>query len=288
MTDPEVHERSDRVVLLAGGLLLLLCVLWATVREGSAPWRDAQDQAAAEVAARQGPAAAAALPRGLQQIWLPDLGRVDRCTSCHVAVDGGPALRDAPHPVKSHPYPDLLAAHPVEEFGCTLCHGGQGWATTKEAAHGEVEHWDDPLLGTRRAERHGLTRAELMEMRCNLCHRHEREVAGMPLLNEAKAQIEKRRCLRCHTLAGVGEATAPDLTYEGDKHPSHYVFPEGWKDPRTALTWHLRHFERPDAVVPGSMMPTWILSGKQAAGLALLVLSWRKSDLPPRFAPRPR
>ena len=33
-----------------------------------------------------------------------------------------------------------------QEFGCTSCHGGQGFATTTAGAHGDVEHWDEPLL----------------------------------------------------------------------------------------------------------------------------------------------
>ncbi len=38
--------------------------------------------------------------------------------------------------------------HPVEKFGCTSCHGGQGWAIDTEAAHGQVAHWEEPLLGS--------------------------------------------------------------------------------------------------------------------------------------------
>lgn len=286
--EPDDFRLGDQRLLWISGASLLLIALIALIQDASPPWKEAQAVVRREVAARVSKEAADALPQGMQQIWLEPLGRVDRCVSCHGAMRSGAALADAPHPARSHPHPELLAAHPIEEFGCTLCHGGQGAATTKDAAHGDVAFWEDPLLDTRRARSHGVTRAELMEMRCNTCHRHEREVKGMPLLNAAKAQVERKRCLRCHTIDGVGETEAPDLTYVGDKHPSLYVFPDDWRGNRTALEWHIRHFEDPQTMVPGSAMPTWMLEAGQAAGLALLVLSWRQGDLPLRYLPRSR
>ena len=36
-------------------------------------------------------------------------------------------------------------------YGCTICHGGQGRATDKADAHGEVPHWPEPMLPQRYA-----------------------------------------------------------------------------------------------------------------------------------------
>ena len=63
---------------------------------------------------------------GIQQIWLPELGVVDRCTSCHVGLKE-PSLADvATQPFRTHP----VIPHKLDQFGCTMCHRGQGAATT--------------------------------------------------------------------------------------------------------------------------------------------------------------
>lgn len=279
-------RRADLRLMTVAGLVLLGVAVTAFVRAVTPEWGDAQAAVRAEVARRLGPERAATLPRGLQQIWLPELGRVDRCITCHEAYDWGSSLADAPNPARSHPLPKLMAAHPPARFGCTLCHGGQGAAVTQAAAHGEVEFWDEPLLGTRLAKRYGLSEAELLEMRCNACHRDQEEVAEMPLLNRAKALVKAKRCVRCHTIFGVGAHKAPDLSREGEKHPSHYAFPPTWTGRRTALRWHVAHFEAPSKVVPDTLMPNFLLEERDATGLALLVLSWKRQHLPASYLPR--
>ena len=279
----------DARLLTVAGIVLFVVVVWANVRELAPEWVDAQDAVRAEVTKRLGAERAADLPpSGLQQIWIEGLTRADRCTTCHVTIEWGSELADAPHPARSHPRPELLAAHPPERFGCTLCHGGQGAAVSKEAAHGTVEFWEEPLLDTKRAKPYGLTAAQMLEMRCNACHMHAAEVEGMPVLNQAKAFVAKRnRCARCHTIFGEGGTKGPDLSREGEKHPTQYTFPKSWSKPRTAMRWHIQHFLEPGAVVPDSTMATFILTEQEAAGLALLVLSWREQDLPAGWLPRP-
>lgn len=52
--------------------------------------------------------------------------------------------------LRTHPYRDvLLGNHPVERFGCTPCHGGQGQALTAQSAHAltHAEFWLEPVLG---------------------------------------------------------------------------------------------------------------------------------------------
>lgn len=271
---------------MAGAALFVVSVA-AFWQEAAPEWAQAQARVREVVAKRLGPERAADVPEGLQQIWIEDLDRVDRCTTCHVTIDWGPELADAPHPARSHPAIPWLDKHPLEQFGCTICHGGQGAATTKAAAHGRVAFWEEPLLDSRRAKGYGLEASELMEMACNYCHMQDTEVEGMPLLNAAKAFVKKKNCVRCHTIFGEGATKAPDLSREGEKHATAYTFPRGWKQPHTALHWHIAHFREPFAVVPDSLMSTFILDGKQAEGLSLLVLSWRKQTLPARYVPQP-
>ena len=78
---------------------------------------------------------------GIQQIWLPEMGVVDRCTTCHSALKE-PTLADvAIQPYRPHP----AIPHKPEEFGCVICHRGQGLATTVEEAHQSTLAWEEPL-----------------------------------------------------------------------------------------------------------------------------------------------
>ncbi len=68
----------------------------------------------------------------IKQIMADDLKRVDRCTTCHMGVDNQ-KFADANKIYKTHLN---FEQHPFEKFGCTICHHGQGRATTVKAAHG--------------------------------------------------------------------------------------------------------------------------------------------------------
>jgi hypothetical protein len=88
---------------------------------------------------------AASIPQGIQQVYVPGLRRADRCTTCHQAV-AWRGFEGAEEPWRTHPV-EVLRQHPPERFGCTSCHGGQGWAIDTFEAHGELAHWEEPLLG---------------------------------------------------------------------------------------------------------------------------------------------
>lgn len=278
-------QRLDRWILLVAGVALIATTVAAIVRDRVPPWRAVQDEALREIGREAGPDVAARLPRGLAQLYVPELFRVDRCVTCHVGLEGGRRLAGLSPTARAHPRPELLAAHPVETFGCTLCHGGQGWAVTTEEAHGDVEFWDEPLLGKARASRHGLDAASLLETACNACHRHAGATDAMPRVAEAKALVKKHKCVNCHRIDGRGGATAPDLGKEGDRSPDHLTFPKDWSGPRTAFAWHVGHFLDPKRMVPTTEMPDFELTEHEAQSLAILVTSWRTLSLPPRWTP---
>jgi cytochrome c oxidase cbb3-type subunit III len=175
-------------------LVFVAVLASAPLRPYFAEWRDVQkryNRLAAE-------AGMAPMAVGIKQIWKPALGAVDRCTTCHVGMG-------AAEPVPGDP---LFRAHPPiphdpVEYGCTVCHGGQGRATTRTSAHGFVAHWDDQLLDVAH-----------QPAGCGTCHT-EMPVTSREALRFGAHLVESLDCLSCHTMDGRGRGSGPDLTYVG-------------------------------------------------------------------------
>jgi mono/diheme cytochrome c family protein len=157
---------------------------------------------------------------GIQQIWKPELGVTDRCTSCHVGLKEA-SLTDVPsQPYRKHP----VIPHATDQFGCVMCHRGQGAATTVEEAHSSTLAWEQPILPAR-----------YIESGCGQCHRGGLE--STPQLNQGRALLARYGCVQCHTIklpdGGVMQATqdAPSLSHIADKTTREWIF--AWlKDPQ--------------------------------------------------------
>ena len=139
------YPRIDRPVLAVIGLVVVVSTILFARNDREHEWRYYQREFRRMVAERFGPDKAKTVPSGMMQIWVPALGRADRCISCHQAVSWK-GFEKADEPYRTHPA-EPLKAHPPEKFGCTACHGGQGWAVDSEPAHGPAEHWEEPVLG---------------------------------------------------------------------------------------------------------------------------------------------
>ncbi|HEX9296736.1 MAG TPA: hypothetical protein VF881_12915 [Polyangiaceae bacterium] len=75
---------------------------------------------------------------------------VDRCQTCHMGADSA-NYTDAslPRQFRTHPFrKTLFATHPVEKFGCTPCHQGQGRATDA-LAHSRGHFQETSVSGPR-------------------------------------------------------------------------------------------------------------------------------------------
>lgn len=285
---PLLRNRSDFWWLVASSLLFFVLVIMAFVHEYSADWLPIQRRFRQILAQHAQLTAAREFRLGVKQLWIPALDRVDRCITCHLGYEWGEVLpAELPQPFAPHPSLPYLGRHPFPRFGCTSCHGGQGYATETKAAHGDVEHWEEPLLSTKRAARYGLTAQQLMQVRCNGCHRHDEGAAGMDLINVGKRAVEQRHCSLCHVIRGEGGLIGPELTYEGDKNPEFLDFTHVAGVP-SALNWHIQHFKNPQSVVPESAMPNLGLGDEEAKGLALLMVSWKRENFPPEYIPLAR
>lgn len=182
------------------------------------------------------------IPVEIKQIVLPSLDRVDRCTTCHVTVEDA-SYSGFKQPLAYHPN---HAQHPFEKFGCTICHQGQGRATTREAAHGAVEHWEHPMLPMK-----------YIESACAKCHLPT-DVPGAPKLARGRTLFEELGCIGCHKLRGTGGVIGPELEGVGA---------------RRSPEWLGKHFRNPAAVTSGSAMPPIKVSDDEIEALTMYMLS---------------
>lgn len=275
--------RWDKPLIWLAALAVLAVTGVLIAGEVYPPYRPYQLEFRRLVTERFGPERAVAIPTGVQQIWLEESGRVDRCTTCHLGITWE-GMEDAPQPFATHAV-EILDPHPIERFGCTYCHGGQGPATELPDAHGWVRHWEEPLLDRQLAESYGVDDpAAFLEIRCNSCHRYDRETAGAPHVNRAKAIVDRRGCRACHVINERGGTIGPDLTRAGGKSPEQYDYARLTAQP-SLLEWHVGHLQSPKSFSPDSVMPDFGFNRQDAVSLTLLLLSWRRAEIPADLRP---
>ncbi len=234
------------------GLLVGSLVVVAFYKDQFREWKDWQRkyirQELARASTPEQRVEAARLAVEVRQIVLSDPDRVDRCISCHLAVED-PSYAGLPQPLAYHPNHDR---HPFDKFGCTICHQGQGRATTREAAHGPIEHWDRPMLEQR-----------YIQSACAKCHLPS-DIPEAPQLTRGQAVFDESGCIGCHKLHGSGGIIGPELDRVGANRS-----PE----------WLLKHFKNPAAVTPGSAMPPIKAGPADLEALTLYVLSFTGEPL---------
>ncbi|MFP6692449.1 MAG: hypothetical protein VB875_05505, partial [Pirellulales bacterium] len=144
--------------------------------------------------------------------------------------------RGMPHPFSSHPRLDLfvgsLSPHKLQDFGCTICHDGQGSATAFKWANHTP---NDPLQADRWAKKHGwfdnhhwifpMQPRRFVESGCLKCHHDVVDLEPSPRFPDPPAPklvsgyklIRKYGCYGCHEINGYegpGRRSGPDLRTE--------------------------------------------------------------------------
>ena len=197
----------------------------------------------------------------IQQVVLEDLTddyhfakvqKVDRCTTCHLGIDQK-GFEEAQQPFRTHSKLDLYlgstSPHPVEKFGCTVCHGGNGHSVSfKDSAHmpqsheqGEawrkkyhwekLEKWDPNMLPLNH-----------VQASCVKCHTSVVEVPQADRLNEGRVLAQRFGCVNCHKIQGYenrwkGGASLENVQSKLDKE------------------WIVKWLEDPKVFRPSTKMP---------------------------------
>jgi cytochrome c2 len=198
-----------------------------------------------------------------QDLHYTEVPRVDRCMTCHMAIDR--AEYDAPQPWASHPALDLYlgstSPHPMEKFGCTTCHFGRDrsvdftravhWPDTHEQEEDwreeygwkEPTHWDFPMLPS-----------SYVESTCFKCHMDQDRVPGSERASQAEDFFQVFGCFGCHKAQGYEDLrkVGPSLRRFASKVPDR--------------EWTHRWLEAPRAFRPKTRMPHfWKQSNNSSA-----------------------
>lgn len=157
-----------------------------------------------------------ATPLEVKQVWNAKLDVTDRCITCHMGVTN-PKMQDVSQPYKVHPD---FTQHDFSALGCTVCHEGQGTATTKHAAHvmenlaGRFGPFDEQHIGWSRP----LLPLDYVQASCNKCHNvMAAPVPGADRLSAGWQLVQEKGCKTCHYIVDSGAKQAPELSTVGTK-----------------------------------------------------------------------
>lgn len=262
-------------ISLVSGLVLLTYTLLAGYREVSPEWKQYQKEYK-NLLIKNAPddkskAKAGELKFEIQQLYLRDLKRIDRCTICHMGVEN-PMVAKADLPLRKHSG-TFLENHPPDRFGCTICHNGQGRAISAREAHGRGRdvHWDRPIIPF-----------EFIQSSCAQCHDSrmlmknggEKVVAGEKLFME-------RGCKGCHKVDRVGGVLGNALDGIGSQAVAYFPMRhvEGEK---TIYTWMKEHFDDPRNIVVESEMIAY-LTDEESDLLTTFILSLRSDEVNKKY-----
>lgn len=180
--------------------------------------------------------------------------------------------------------------HPIEEYGCTSCHGGNGRGLTTETAHGPVfdgeyeteftgpkpvftesDPDNDPRFSRVFNHKPGhallfqtipILPGKLMQSKCVQCHQGETSSTEVDKLTKdfqiGKQLFISQACYACHRVAGFARGgIGPEMTNEGNGYPWFI---------KESIVW-------PQADLPTSTMPNYRMDHEEIEDITTFVLS---------------
>lgn len=187
--------------------------------------------------------------------YFQHVPKVDRCITCHTFIDK-PGYENQANPHKTHPNLDLMlgkdSPHPMNQIGCTSCHGGEGHRVTDftSIAHTpetpeqreewiEKYNWHEPHKVPQIMYKKSMTEAG-----CVKCHGGVDYVPQATVLNEGRRNLEKFGCYACHKIEGWEHKRKPGPALKKIASKVTKKFFKSW-------VWDPKSFN------PGSKMPAF-------------------------------
>ena len=203
---------------------------------------------------------------GVKQIVIDKLNRVDRCITCHLGAEES-KYANLPLPFKYCPYTET---HPPKKFGCSICHGGEGYGIQKRTAHGEESRTHSPRL-----------KGEYVQASCGRCH-FEEYLYDAPLLLVGKRLYEHYGCGDCHKLYHKGRRAGPDLDKVASKRPDEFEWGKD-RGEKSFVRWMFLHFKNPKEFQKDSKMTDYRMSEENAKALTIYMLTLTNQKYPPEY-----
>lgn len=265
-------------------IAIVILVIVIFYREFNHEWQTYQKTYNVKLAAKLSSQELKDAPLKFQQVWIPQLNTTDRCQTCHSGIEN-PLFADDVQPYRAHPG-DFLKTHPIDKFGCTVCHQGDGQAVTVEETHGTVHHLNRQLLS-----------GPYVQASCVKCHMelHDQSVTadkfpGVDTFFEGRELTTKFGCRGCHKVNGEGGSIGPELTGLGSKTELAFMLIHEFQHvegPHTKAQWVYEHFMNPQKIVPGNpelnfaptVMPNFGFTKEQATALTIYVMGLRDPKL---------
>jgi cytochrome c2 len=239
----------------------------------------------------------AILPGLTHNINFTEINRVDRCVTCHVAVNrpgfDGPEWKE---PFRTHPNLDKFVGdgspHPYTQFGCTVCHGGLDRATDfSRAGHSpqstaQAKEWEKKY-GWKQQQflEYPIMPSGMTEAGCATCHAGGVWTPASETQDVGRELITHMGCYGCHPMnypsyTGLRKTGPALLRIAGKTNP-------GW-----AYKW----IEAPRSFHPTTFMPHFFYQentqtpenkARQAVEIRSIVdYLWANSDRP-QYPPAP-
>jgi len=212
--------RANKHLLLWSSIGALVLMILASIQEGFfQEWQQAQTNYRSMLSREQKSEAQVQL----RQIVIPSLSVSDRCVSCHVGMT--PGEEGIPGELLFRQHPNVV--HDPADFGCVVCHGGQGRATVATDAHGMVAHWPSPMLSSRHTY-----------AGCGSCHTHL-AISNIEKIQRGEVLVERYDCLACHVVEGRGGTYRPGSVEEITAVDLSLIGSAGWN-----ADWHEEHLKQ--------------------------------------------
>ncbi len=152
--------------------------------------------------------------------YFQQVPKVDRCMTCHVFIDKA-GYEDQEQPFRTHPNLELMvgvdAVHPMTEFGCTTCHGGEGHRINdfNSIAHTPNDekqkeewvakyNWHAPHKIPQ-----PMHKLKYTEASCFKCHQDVEYIPMADTWNKGKDLMEGYGCYGCHVIPGFEHKKKP-------------------------------------------------------------------------------